>query len=232
MLSLRTSKLKVGGLLDRTVRGVQDTEVGRVIDVMVGDDGKPAALELDVGGFMGVGNRKIAVAWALFDIVKPSSTDPIRVALTEAQVKSAPAAEESGLVTVVTGIRPPAVVPAVAPGAKAMDPKATASAPGAAPAPVPPPATGSTATGSNGAAAPMTAPASPDDAGPSATPPTAVTAPAQPEPARAQPAEAAPAPVVTSRPGTAASVPERRRTSPPLPPRTERGAPLQADGQP
>jgi hypothetical protein len=100
---LLTAKHRLGGLLDRSVHGVENSEVGRVIDVMIGDDGKPAALELDVGGFMGVGNRKIAVAWGLFDLSKPEGTDPLRVALTEAQVKSAPAAEESGQVTIVTG---------------------------------------------------------------------------------------------------------------------------------
>ena len=100
---LRTITLKLGALLDRSVHGSEDSEVGRVIDVLVGDDGRPAALELDVGGFMGVGNRKIAVAWALFDMSKPG-TEPLRVALTESQVKSAPAAAESGEVTVVTGV--------------------------------------------------------------------------------------------------------------------------------
>ena len=99
---LRTASLRLGGLLDRSVHGSENTEVGRVIDVLVGEDGRPAALELDVGGFMGVGNRRIAVAWSLFDVPKPPG-EPLRVALSEGQVKSAPAAEDSGAVTVVTG---------------------------------------------------------------------------------------------------------------------------------
>ncbi len=100
---LLTAKHPLGGLLDRSVRGVENSQVGRVIDVLIGDDGKPVALELDVGGFMGVGNRRIAVAWGLFDLSKPEGSDPLRLALTEAQVKSAPAVEESGQVTVVMG---------------------------------------------------------------------------------------------------------------------------------
>lgn len=166
--SLRTMKLKLGGLLDRSVHGPADTEVGRVIDVLLGEDGKPAALEMDVGGFMGVGNRKIVVAWALFDIPKPASTDPIRLSLTDAQVKSAPSAEESGEVTVVTGVvshvpaaaSPPPAKPAVAgappPGtasagapstvAKApVVPAPAASAPAASPLVAPPLPTGSPA---------------------------------------------------------------------------------------
>ncbi len=100
---LLTANHRLGGLLDRSVRGAEDSQIGRVIDVLIGDDGHPAALELDVGGFMGLGNRRIAVAWGLFDLSKPEGGDPLRVALTEAEVKSAPAVEASGQVTVVTG---------------------------------------------------------------------------------------------------------------------------------
>ncbi len=163
---LRTVKLKLDELLDRSVHGAENSEVGRVIDVMVGDDGKPAALVLDVGGFMGVGNRKIAVAWNLFDLTKPRS-EPLRLALTEAQVKSAPASADPGMVTVVTGA-----------DAAAARPAATATAPAAAgttvPADTPP------------APAPHAAQAGPDATGTPGTP--------QPDPGRPTPAATGAAP--------------------------------------
>ncbi len=132
---LRTIELKLGGLLDRSVHGTENSEVGRVIDVLVGDDGRPAALELDVGGFMGVGNRKIAVAWALFDVAKPGN-EPLRVALTEGQVRSAPAAEGAGAVAVVAGASGLAAVPTQARGTAGARPAAMPSltAPAAVPA--------------------------------------------------------------------------------------------------
>ncbi len=149
---LQTAKMKLGGLLDRSVRGTENSEVGRVIDVLTGDDGKPAALELDVGGFMGVGNRKIAVAWSLFDLSRTDSNDPLRVALSEAQVRSAPAAETSGPVAVVTGAAPVVAARQAAPASMAAPSMATV--PEAAPAqpPAPPPA-------SDPAPAPAAAPA-------------------------------------------------------------------------
>jgi hypothetical protein len=101
---LQIAHARLGGLLDRSVRGTGNSEVGRVIDVLTSDDGKPAALELDVGGFMGVGNRKIAVAWGLFDLTRTGSNDPLRVALSEAQVRSAPAADSNGEIAMVTGL--------------------------------------------------------------------------------------------------------------------------------
>lgn len=150
---LRTSRLTLGGLLDRPVHGAENSEVGRVIDVMVGEDGQPAALELDVGGFMGVGNRRIAVAWALFDLSRLNGSEPLRVALTEAQVKSAPAAEGSAEVAVVTGAElpptPKPLVPVVAVPARPAAPPIGPSRPGSpaaavtpsgiAPAPTPAP---------------------------------------------------------------------------------------------
>ncbi len=152
---LQTTRLKLGGLLDRSVRGTENSEVGRVIDVMTGDDGKPEALELDVGGFMGVGNRKIAVAWNLFDLSRTDPNQALRVALSEAQVRSAPAAEGSGTIAVVTGAAPAAAKPATGTGkgqaqeqAPAQTQAQTQSAPAAAgasrpephPAPAPAPA--------------------------------------------------------------------------------------------
>jgi hypothetical protein len=134
---LQTAKMKLGGLLDRSVRGTENSEVGRVIDVLTGDDGKPAALELDVGGFMGVGNRKIAVAWSLFDLSRTDSNDPLRVALSEAQVRSAPAAEASGPVAVVTGAAPVVAARQAAPASMAAPPMATVPAPAQPPAPPP-----------------------------------------------------------------------------------------------
>ena len=164
---LRTVKLKLDELLDRSVHGAENSEVGRVIDVMVGDDGKPAALVLDVGGFMGVGNRKIAVAWSLFDLTKPRS-EPLRLALTEAQVKSAPASADPGMVTVVTG----ADAPAARPAAAAISATVPTAAGMTAPAPAPP------------APAPHAAQAGPDATG---TPD-----PPQPDPGRPTPATGAP----------------------------------------
>ncbi len=176
---LLTASHRLGGLLDRSVRGAENTEVGRVIDVLIGDDGHPAALELDVGGFMGLGNRRIAVAWGLFDLSKPEGSDPLRVALTEAEVKSAPAVEASGQVTVVTGAN------------VATPPKPAASGATGAPAAAANPADGSGITSL--APAPSLGPAPPPEpagqAPPAAVPPasnpaggSSITPPAPPPP--------------------------------------------------
>ncbi len=179
---LLTARHRLGGLLDRSVRGAENSQVGRVIDVMIGDDGRPAALELDVGGFMGVGNRKIAVAWGLFDLSKPEGSDPLRVALTEAQVKSAPAVEQSGPVTVVTGAN--AASPAAPVSHGASNPADGSRITGPAPGPVlPPPAgpgTPAAPPASDPADGSAITPPAPQPAPPAVTPPGS---PAVPPPA-------------------------------------------------
>src|SRR5271157_44825 len=37
--------------------------IGRLIDVLVDSAGQPSAAVIDFGGFLGVGSRKVAVAW-------------------------------------------------------------------------------------------------------------------------------------------------------------------------
>src|SRR5579863_2569032 len=52
------------GLLGRKVEGSRGENMGLVVDVLVGEDGTPLAAVIDFGGFLGVGSRKIAVAWS------------------------------------------------------------------------------------------------------------------------------------------------------------------------
>jgi hypothetical protein len=58
-------------------------EIGRLVDVLVDVGGQPVAAVLDVGGFLGVGSRKVAVAWAALRFDSPEQTkDKFTVTLT------------------------------------------------------------------------------------------------------------------------------------------------------
>ncbi len=105
---VRTDQLRLYGLMDRDVVGVDKLDIGHVIDVLVDPNGQPQALLVETGGFLGVGNRRIAIAWAgtTFPDNKPGG--PIRTTMTVDQVRSAPAFIEGGPVTVAVG----AVLPA------------------------------------------------------------------------------------------------------------------------
>jgi len=64
--------------------------VARLIDVLVDPDGRPVAAVLDFGGFMGVGNRKIAVHWSTLRFVPGERTHRIILTLTPDEIKAAP----------------------------------------------------------------------------------------------------------------------------------------------
>ena len=52
-------------ILGQRVIGPTGKEIGRLVDVLVDANGQPQAAVIDFGGFMGVGNRKIAVHWSV-----------------------------------------------------------------------------------------------------------------------------------------------------------------------
>lgn len=55
----------VGMILGRQVIDQQGTPVGRLVDFVVSQSGEPLAGIVDVGGFMGIGMHRVAIAWPL-----------------------------------------------------------------------------------------------------------------------------------------------------------------------
>ena len=53
------------GILGQRVFYAGGTEIGRLVDVLVDPGGQPVAGVIDVGGFLGVGTRRVAVGWSL-----------------------------------------------------------------------------------------------------------------------------------------------------------------------
>jgi sporulation protein YlmC with PRC-barrel domain len=52
------------GLLGYAVVDARGTELGRIVDLLADAQGRVRAVVVDIGGFMGLGNRKVAVAWS------------------------------------------------------------------------------------------------------------------------------------------------------------------------
>lgn len=78
------------GILGREVLSVADENMGRIVDVIVDRSGVRAAI-IDFGGFLGVGNRKIAVEWSALHFPPPDRPNAkITLDLTRDQVKAAP----------------------------------------------------------------------------------------------------------------------------------------------
>ena len=102
-------------VLGKSVEGAAGENMGRVVDILVDADGQPRAAVIDFGGFLGVGNRKIAVAWRLLQFRPTDKKAPIRLGVTRAEVQAAPEYKEKidpAQVVAPPTEAPPAAVPA------------------------------------------------------------------------------------------------------------------------
>ncbi|MBV9654510.1 MAG: PRC-barrel domain-containing protein [Acetobacteraceae bacterium] len=113
-------------VLGTQVTGQNGSTVGRLVDVLVDKAGSPQAAVLDVGGFMGVGSRRVAVPWRDLHFDPANKDATIAVSLSADQIKAAP--EYKG---------PPRPAQP-APPAPAAAPQTPPAAPAAAPPPAPP----------------------------------------------------------------------------------------------
>jgi hypothetical protein len=92
----------VQGVLGKEVRSAANENMGRIVDVIVDRAGQVKAAIIDFGGFLGVGSRKIAVAWnALRFPGDAKQGDRISLELTRDQVRAAPEFREEKPVVVL-----------------------------------------------------------------------------------------------------------------------------------
>lgn len=123
-------------VLGASVKVADGTVVGRIVDVLVNDAGGAEAAVLDCGGFMGVGNRKVAVDWSTLHFAPAAGQGAvITTELTPDQVRSAPeykAAQPAAVVTPTPAAAPavpPAAEPAPVPATPLLEPTPPAAAP-------------------------------------------------------------------------------------------------------
>jgi hypothetical protein len=76
------------GLLGHGVVSPKGTELGRIVDLLVDGQGRVRAVVLDVGGFMGVGDRKVAVAWSALRFASGQKGPVISITIPSERIKS------------------------------------------------------------------------------------------------------------------------------------------------
>jgi PRC-barrel domain len=111
----QVTKEEATNVLGQKVMGQGGEDIGRIVDVLVDDQGKPRAAVVDFGGFMGVGSRKIAVAWRALRFA-PAQQGGRRITLdmTPDQIKATPDYTPSGKPVSVATPPPAATAPAAA----------------------------------------------------------------------------------------------------------------------
>lgn len=126
---------EAASILGRVVHGPTGQDIGRVIDVLVDRAGHPRAAVIDFGGFMGVGSRKVAVAWHLLRFAPTEKNKVITLKLTPDQIKAAPEYKPGKNPVVVTALPVPQggehpASPQTAPPAPPPSASPVAAAPG------------------------------------------------------------------------------------------------------
>jgi PRC-barrel domain len=77
-------------VLGQRVTDPDGKDIGRLVDVLVDANGQPQAAVIDFGGFMGVGNRKIAVVWSALRFNPGDAKRKVALEMTPDQIKTAP----------------------------------------------------------------------------------------------------------------------------------------------
>ncbi len=80
--------VELTGLLGHIVVGDKAVELGRIVDLLVDTKGRVRAVVLDVGGFMGVGNRKVAVAWSALRFAAGDNGPVVSTEIQPERIKS------------------------------------------------------------------------------------------------------------------------------------------------
>lgn len=126
---------QVAPILGKKVVGPDEKQVmGSIIDLLVDEEGKPRAAVLDLGGFLGVGSRHVAIDWQLLKFRASKPDAPAILNLDPADLKAAPEYKDVNAAAQV--VEPSHAPPAVAPPATSVDPApATPSADQVAPSP-------------------------------------------------------------------------------------------------
>ena len=78
------------GVLGRQVRSSAGEDMGRIVDVIIDRSARVRAAVIDFGGFLGVGNRQIAVAWSVIRLPAQDKPGALVVDFTRDQLRVAP----------------------------------------------------------------------------------------------------------------------------------------------
>ena len=80
----------LGSILGRDVKSPKGEDLGRVVDVLADAQGHVRVAIIDFGGFLGVGNRRIAVDWPLLRFDLSIRDKPLILSVDRQKLQSAP----------------------------------------------------------------------------------------------------------------------------------------------
>lgn len=77
-------------VLGKKVQGPKGEDMGRVVDVLADASGRVRIAVIEFGGFLGVGNRRIAVDWSLLRFDPDDQSKAVTLSVSRKRLQSAP----------------------------------------------------------------------------------------------------------------------------------------------
>jgi len=87
---VKTVTVPQASVLGRKVQGPQGADLGRVVDVLADAQGRVRIAIIEFGGFLGVGNRRIAVDWSLLKFHPHDPDAPVVLDVAREQLQETP----------------------------------------------------------------------------------------------------------------------------------------------
>jgi hypothetical protein len=109
------TNVPVMSILGKRVSGATGEDIGRLVDVLADGSGRVRVAIIDLGGFLGVGARRIAVDWPLLRFDRGGRDAKLLLDLSMAKLRAAPEYKDDP--------RPQILEPAAAAAAPAADGK-------------------------------------------------------------------------------------------------------------
>ena len=75
-------------LIGRNIKNAQNETIGEIKSIYIGKDGKVDSVMVSVGGFLGVGNREVRIAWS--DLKISDNGEKVMVNMTKDELKAKP----------------------------------------------------------------------------------------------------------------------------------------------
>ena len=93
MQSQQATDWRSSKLIGATVYGSDNSSIGEINDIVLASDGKVNGVVIGVGGFLGVGEKNVAVPFEKLNVTRKPDTaavDKITVAFSKDELKNAP----------------------------------------------------------------------------------------------------------------------------------------------
>lgn len=95
MTEVPATELSADNLIGTTVYGADDENVGSIADVILSTDGQVDAVTVDVGGFLGIGAKEVALDLDNLAFMREGDNLYLYTALTKEQLEAQPAYDSS-----------------------------------------------------------------------------------------------------------------------------------------